>query len=211
MYSESVMRRLFSRLFVIYPSFKSQVSSDEELVDFMSIWAEELEKRNISFDRIKIGLDRAIASQSDFLPGIGKFIGYCKPTPEELGLPSPDNAYEEACKNAHKQSDLMWSHEAVKDSAVKITLHRLKCEARMYTESSFKKHYAEIVEDFVDGNRLPKPTEQPQGPFKPRSGLDCPANRILKERGQESKFKDFEGDPSELIKAVTRNFTKTSK
>ena len=206
-----VVDRLFLKLEGRF-STKPPFTRGQEVIDVVKeAWAEEFERKKTTVQQMKKGLDRIVDDGIKFFPDIGDFLSLCKPTPEELGLPSPDNAYEEACKNAHKQSDLRWSHEAVKDAAVKITLHRLKCEARMYTESSFKKHYAEIVEDFVDGNRLPKPTEQPQGPFKPRSGLDCPANRILKERGQESKFKDFEGGPSELIKAVARNFTKGSK
>jgi len=206
-----VVDRLFIKLEGRF-STKPPFTRGQEVIDVVKeAWAEEFERKKTTVQQMKKGLDRLVDDGVKFFPDIGEFLELCKPTPEELGLPSLHKAFNEACTNAHKDNGFKWSHEAVRQAAIRVTLHYLKHEPRRYSESKFKDHYSDVVDSVIAGNELPSPSGAYQEPFKPRSGLDCPANRILKERGQESKFKGFEGEPSELIKAVGSSFTKSSK
>ena len=65
-----------------------------------------------SDERIQIGIERC-RKRHPKGPTLTEFIMCCLPSLREFGLPEPNSAYMEACRNAHRPNIAKWSHPAV--------------------------------------------------------------------------------------------------
>lgn len=93
--------------------------------------------------QIDVGLARCRAENTDFIPSPGKFISLCVPTPEMVGLPSLDAAYEQALRNCHPamRGREKWFHPAVYHATAAAGFHSLPMLSRELGLSSFEKRY----------------------------------------------------------------------
>jgi hypothetical protein len=65
---------------------------------------------------LQIGLKKARHHPKSWIPSVGEFISWCKPTLKDFGLPEPHMAFKECCTNAHGLKygeNIKWSHQAV--------------------------------------------------------------------------------------------------
>jgi len=109
---------IFKSLQASFPAWKQAFPSDKELSLAKKVWTKGLMESGItSLNEIKLGMRMARASGSDFFPSVGKFVGWCKPTPEAFGLPVNQAAYNEACNQAHMASRGKWTHPGVYHAA----------------------------------------------------------------------------------------------
>jgi len=116
---EMFINNLFSSLSGIFPSMdvgpRLQIIKNE--------WTKAFIEQNIStMEQLERGLRKCRQSTNRFMPSVGEFISWCKPSAEELGLPSLLSAFEEAVKNARYEKDKhyqSWSHRAVYHAYIK--------------------------------------------------------------------------------------------
>ena len=88
---------LFKSLQVAYPAWRQAFPTDRELQLAKKSWIRAFAENGITRkEQVAQGMLRARQDASDFFPGSGKFIAWCQPQPEELGLPSFDQAWKEA-------------------------------------------------------------------------------------------------------------------
>jgi len=112
--AREIVNDLFKSLQAAKPGWRASFPDDESLRLAKATFVKGLIESNIT-DRslIAIGMRKARSNPSQFFPSIGEFIAWCKPSPEDLGLPSAQAAWRECCDNCHRKFAHRWSHPAV--------------------------------------------------------------------------------------------------
>lgn len=85
----SVVDDLFRQLPLIFPAWHVTWKTAEEIKAVKKEWVKALYENGInSTGKIKLGLRKARAADSAFIPSPGTFVSWCTPTPEDMGWPS---------------------------------------------------------------------------------------------------------------------------
>lgn len=145
---ERVMNRLMDTLLVRYPaSFASSLNSDRLRDKWHEVWSIEL--AGLPPERIGVGLDRLKSRKDDhWPPSAGEFRQLCDYTFEEMGWPSPQDAYVSACMG---KFDCDGAFYATK----KVGADRLRRYAESATRKPFMEAYSEARFKFLQGECLP--------------------------------------------------------
>lgn len=123
-----VVNALFKELQAIFPAWKQAWPDDESLKAAKRSWIKAFLAAGINqLEQIRYGLQNCRQIGGDFAPSVGKFIKWCQPTPEMLGIPSHDKAFREALENSHPSrfGARTWSHPAVRHAALQCEMHNL--------------------------------------------------------------------------------------
>lgn len=138
----SVVDALFRELQAIFPAWKQAWPDDRALSSAKKSWIKGFMAAGIrSVEQIRYGLQRCRMEGSDFAPSVGKFIEWCQPTPQMLGLPETESAYREACRNAHPSADRKWSHPAVFHAAKQSSFYALNTLKESESRKLFVRNY----------------------------------------------------------------------
>lgn len=107
-------------------------------------------------EQLQFGLMRCRQSGREFIPAPGKFIEWCQPSPEMLGLPTLKAAFHEACRNAHPSmaGAGKWSHDAVWHAAKECGFENLNRLAADLSAKLFERNYAIAVRRLMAGEPL---------------------------------------------------------
>ena len=151
---------LFKSLQASFPAWKQAFPTTQELNLAKQVWVRALLEAGITeMEQIKLGTRKARASGSAFFPAVGQFIQWCKPTPEDLGLPSERDAYHEACNHAHAIYAHTWSHPAVYEAGRRTGWFELRSEEAARMQKAFGTVYADVCKSVMAGAEfeVPKP------------------------------------------------------
>jgi hypothetical protein len=155
---EELINRLFREIRNARPAWRQAWPTKEALASAKVTWVLALVEGEVrDWDRqIEAGLRRLRAEPSDFVPSPGKFVEWCRPTAESLGLQSAKRAYGEACCNAHPSSraSATWSHPATYHAAIDVGLDVLMQLPGFDTWKLFERSYAVMVQRVMDGEAL---------------------------------------------------------
>ncbi len=91
---------------------------------------------------------------SAYVPTPGEFVKYCKPQPEDFGLPEVEIAYREACSHSHNPTGASWSHEAVYEAAKATGWFELKTMEEKRILPLFERNYEIITRRVMAGEPL---------------------------------------------------------
>ncbi|WP_094625780.1 replication protein P [Marinobacter vinifirmus] len=151
-----VINRLFADLQALFPAWRQSYPGQADLAAAKRSWTRALVESGVTTEeQLQWGLRRARRSNSPFWPSVGQFIQWCQPDPESLGLPSPEDAYREACAMAHPAADhSRWSHPAVRVAAREISSHDLCTLPATETRRLFIRAYEIAVRRVADGEDL---------------------------------------------------------
>ena len=113
-FAKGIVDRVFNNLAIIFPAWKYNWKSDDPtdpekvLRSAKREWTKAFVENNIcTIDQISLGFAKARKSESDFLPSCGKFVSWCKPSPEDLGYPSEQDALKKCISyNANKKLNI---------------------------------------------------------------------------------------------------------
>lgn len=114
---------------------------------------------------VKVGMVKARAVREPWLPSPGQFCEWCKPSAQDLGLPSIEQAFNEARIELSKHSGYRkWSHPAVYFAAASVGIFELKSlgdKSGQYKEirSRFAAAYNEEIERVKSGETVEIPEE----------------------------------------------------
>lgn len=123
-----VVNALFKELQAIFPAWKQAWPDADSLNAAKRSWIKAFIVAGITtLEQIRYGLQNCRQIGGDFAPSVGKFIKWCQPTPEMLGIPSHDTAFREALENSHPSrfGARTWSHVAVRHAALQCEMHNL--------------------------------------------------------------------------------------
>jgi len=157
---------IFRRLRTICTAWKQASEGDVNAyaADYKRELLEALVRERVSDLR---QIERGLAGvTSDFLPNPSKFARSCLPSPEELGIPSESEAFQQAIGNA-----------TVKHPAVVFTLRKtdswaLKRAPADEAKRQWRDLWTATVRHVVDGGELPAKTLQIEDKPKPKASKD---------------------------------------
>lgn len=177
--SVDVVNRLFSELQAIFPAWRQAWPDDRSLAAAKRSWVRGFMAAGITqIEQIRYGLQQCRAAGSDFAPSVGKFIEWCRPTPESLGIPSVEQAYLQACRLAHPAANRDNAHPAVWHAACEVGLRELGSLPEQKSRPLFERAYGLTVDMLLRGEplreipkALPESVSVPASPDKVRSAL----------------------------------------
>lgn len=105
-----------------------------------------------------LGGAKKVIETSDYLPTLNKMIQSCEEQCNEQGLPSPHDAYLEACNAPSPKTAAKWSHPAVYYAGVKTGWYRLSHEAESSSFPAYQYHYRQICRELAQGKTLELPS-----------------------------------------------------
>ncbi|MCF5804338.1 replication protein P [Pseudomonas tremae] len=153
----SVVNALFRELQAIFPAWRQAWPDDAALQTAKRSWIKAFIVAGINtLEQIRYGLQNCRQNGSDFAPSVGKFIKWCQPTPEMLGIPSHDRAFREALLNLHpsRRTSREWSHEAVRHAALQCEMHNLADLTSEKASKVFDRAYDITIRMLVQGRSL---------------------------------------------------------
>lgn len=182
-----VVNRLFLQLMDIFPAYQQAWRDDAALDRAKRQWTKALIEAGINrVEQIRFGIARCRMEPCDFVPGPGKFVAWCMPTPEQVGLPPSEHAFREALRMAHPcmvgriDDATAWSHPGVRHAALESGLYSL---GRLQMEPArllFSRNYEVVCRMVMNGEplreipkALPSSVSLPADPVKARSALDA--------------------------------------
>lgn len=102
--------------------------------------------------------DAARAGDTAWPPQPVAFAAMCEPRPEDVGLPTADAAWREACDHSHDPTGWRWSHEAVRMAGQAVgwrEIHGTTAQSvRARLESRFARQYSALVNRVMAGEEL---------------------------------------------------------
>ena len=150
--------RIFAEFELVYHNQYCKAFPDAEKLGYAKkLWFGYL--MEYSPERI-IHAARTAIKNSEFLPTVKTLISYCHPQPEELGLPDPLTAYHEACQAPSPRSEYQWSHPAVYYAGRESDWFFLSSNPESKAFPVFKRHYEQLCERVLQGEKLELPTTQ---------------------------------------------------
>lgn len=152
-----VVNKLFAELRAIFPAWKAAWPTDKDLDRAKRTWVKAFVSSGITqIEQIRYGLEQCRTLNTDFIPSVGKFISWCQPSSELLGLPTMESAYREACRNAHPASDPDWSHPVVYHAACQTGLYELFNLPERGSRPMFERAYSVTLRAVLAGQPLPE-------------------------------------------------------
>lgn len=151
--SYAFINELFKELAGIFPAFSRAWPTPSEFESAKRNWLMALIEENINTShKIQIGLKKARLYGKPWVPSIGEFIEWCKPTLKDYGLPEPFEAFKEACRNAHDikfNVQCNWAHQAVYHAASLAGMYELD-----KNQKAFFAYYERACQTVFDGGTL---------------------------------------------------------
>jgi hypothetical protein len=139
-----IINELFRELRTIRTAWRQAWPDKAAYQAAKPVWVRALFEGGIhTQEQIDMGLARCRAEDTDFIPSPGKFISLCMPTPEMVGLPGLEAAYEQAMRNCHPamRGREKWFHPAVYHATAAAGFHSLPLLSRELGLASFGKRY----------------------------------------------------------------------
>ena len=150
-----LVNKLFSELQAIFPAWRNSFPSEASLDHAKKSWVKGFVDSNIkSTNQIKLGVKHARMSTSPHWPSIGAFVAWCKPKPEDLGLMSREDAYNEAIINIRNYITAEWSHVAVQEAVRNTTIYILRNRSEKVSRAEFYRNYDALVNRVICGENL---------------------------------------------------------
>jgi Replication protein P len=110
--SASIVNLLFKELKASFPAFKQAWPTDDDFNRAKLTWVKAFSDAKINtIEQLRHGIKKCRLSTSPFAPSVGQFIEWCKPSAEDLGFPTADEAYMISIKlnqqfsNYHHEDD----------------------------------------------------------------------------------------------------------
>jgi hypothetical protein len=170
----SVINWLFKELRSNFSAFKQAWPTAEEYKSAKKVWLKAFMLAGINqIEQIHHGLNRCYLMEKPFVPSPGEFIAWCSPRPEDIGLPSLEEAYELSIQINRQFSDYKANcHKTY--TVIKHAIDQIGCMnyRSMKADTAFKtfeRYYAIACKQFIEGKlkEIPKaltdtPEEHPE-------------------------------------------------
>jgi hypothetical protein len=126
-------------------------SDAQQLGQVKRLWLEAL--GHFSSDLILMGARRAIEG-SDYLPTLNRMLASCSEALGELGLPTANAAYEEACLAPSPKADAAWTHPIAYLAGRDTGWYLLANNTRSEAWPAFQAHYNQWLRRALAGETL---------------------------------------------------------
>lgn len=169
--SARVVNALFEELKAIHPAWRQAWPTQKSENQAKRSWTKAFTSAGMcSIEQIRYGIERCRANGSPFMPSVGEFLNWCRPTPENMGLPSVERAYLQACAASHPAAYSGSLHPAVWHAACETGFYLLARQPESKSRPAFERAYALTIEMIIRGEPLREiPKALPSAPTLPRN------------------------------------------
>ena len=153
--TKAVIENVFDYIKGAKPAWKYSFSEDGSEDKAKKEWTKAfMENSIIKKEQVQAGLRKVRKDPSPYFPSCGQFIGWCKPDPEDFGLPMTHTAYYEACRNAQVPSRAQWTHNAVFAAGQATGWYELRRRPEQEIYPVFKRNYEVACRKVMAGEEL---------------------------------------------------------
>lgn len=150
-----LVNMLFARFKAIYTHrFASAYANADEVKLAKREWA--LAIKGYKEPLLAYAVEKAKEAHA-WPPTIAEFLKLINTAYTAFGIPAPRAAYLEACQCRVNPLEFRWSHAAVYHAGAKTGWYNLRSEEEIRTWPAFEKHYHEVVDQIVRGEKLSVP------------------------------------------------------
>lgn len=151
-----VVNKLFVLFYSLCRGFEKQYQDRKRLNVEKTQWIRAF--MDIGFDsleKVQLGIKKCRLESPINTPTIGQFVKWCTPMPEELGLPSVEKSYAEACSNSSPSNQKkMWTHQAIYHAWTMCNSYELANLPRKNTFPVFERNYNIAAKMMIRGEAL---------------------------------------------------------
>lgn len=124
-----------------------------ELGSVVQEFVKQIGEAGLSVAEVMIGIEafKQRAATAPWSVNPAEFVAMCTPTPEQLGLPSAEQAYRECCAHGRWPSEHNWSHGAVFAAGRETGWYELQNRTEQQTWPLFKRNYEVMCRRAVKG------------------------------------------------------------
>lgn len=141
---------VFDKLQGIYPAWRQAWSDDAALNNAKREWIAGFIQGGINSEaQLAYGFQHARKDKSPFLPKVGQFVAWCKPTPESMGLPCEAQAWDEARAGKYSHPAVRIAAEATSTYDLHTCLNNDKA-----LKQRFERNYAIVMRRAQTGQPL---------------------------------------------------------
>ncbi|AZD84989.1 hypothetical protein C4K14_2155 [Pseudomonas chlororaphis subsp. aureofaciens] len=145
-----IVNTVFDKLQGIFPAWRQTWANDAALNNAKREWIAGFIQGGInSQDQLAFGFQNARKSTSPFLPNVGQFVEWCKPTAEAMGLPGMQQAWDEALAGRYTHKAVKVAAEATSTFDLRTATHNDKA---LYQR--FERNYAIVMRRAQTGQPL---------------------------------------------------------
>ncbi|QXZ11691.1 Replication protein P [Pseudomonas sp. AO-1] len=145
-----IVNTVFDKLQGIFPAWRQAWTDDAALFNAKREWIAGFIQGGINSDeQLAFGFQQARKSKIAFLPNVGQFVDWCKPTAELLGLPSEAQAWDEALRGTYTHKAVRIAAEATSTFDLKSATHNDKA-----LKQRFERNYAIVMRRAQTGQPL---------------------------------------------------------
>ena len=152
--TELVINMLFDALKIIFPAHGLAFNDSAAVEQTKVSWLKAFLTAKLTEQEIRRGVEKMRLSGRPFFPSSGQFIEACKPSAEDLGVPSDLEAYKMAAHLCHAPSQLHRLPPVVYDALKSMTAYKLKTMQESTAQKEFAKHYQNSIKKLAAGVRL---------------------------------------------------------
>lgn len=149
----AVVNDLFGLFYSLCRGFEKQYADQNRLKVEKTQWMRGFTDLGIdSLEKVSFGIKKTRMESPINTPTFGQFVKWCSPTTQELGLPSVEDAYAEACfLSTPYEREKVWSSVVVKHAATQTGSYVLNTFAKIKSFPLFERNYEEAVKQFRNG------------------------------------------------------------
>jgi hypothetical protein len=154
-----IVNLLFQELQSIFPAFKQAWPTEECFQRAKRNWVKAFMVSGINnIAQLKFGIRKCILSESPFVPTSGQFISWCTPQPEDLGLPTVEEAFTQSIRMTsefyeplYNDSELVIKH-SLDQIETGVGIGNYKFMMHNKGKKLFEYYYKVSIKQFIDGN-----------------------------------------------------------
>lgn len=153
-YDYNVVNKLFKTFTHIFPAFRHAWSTQD---DFEAAKREYMkafkQAKLVDLEKIKFGVSQYRMLPNPFVPSAAQFIAMCEPTPEQLGVPSLDDAWKQV-KLQFGQVNRIFSHGVIDHAVLESEIKNLRMLSERKAFELFARNYEISMKMFARGEKL---------------------------------------------------------
>lgn len=155
--AKTMVDQILWSLQTIFPAWRHNLPTQREIDAYKAqLVRGMLEQGVVNKAQVQMGITRARQESCDFMPSVGKFLSWCKPTLEAYGLPDSKTAADEFIRGV-RQDGFVYSHPAVYWAGISISSYdRQTMDSKTYY-SVYERAYDIVLRRVFAGEELEQP------------------------------------------------------
>jgi len=156
-WAASQVDKLFASLCAQHPAWRSFLKSEQEIGEYKRQLVLAMMENGINKpEMLKLGIQKSRRNAKPWMPGVGEFVSWCQPQPEDYGLPATEEAFQEVNRFIwnYMKDRHTWSHPAVYWAAIQTPSHDRRHMTLDQWRKIYERSYEIAVRNVMNGEDL---------------------------------------------------------